>query len=161
MNIQKLRLQRGWSQQQLAELSGLSARTIQRIENGQPASAESLKSLASVFEIDFTTLTSEPDMSATATATASTQAKQDEQLALAKVRKIRGFYIHLTQYVVVIGLLAVINLVTHPSRLWFFWPAMGWGIGVLAHAAATFEFVPFFGAEWERKQVEKQLGRPL
>lgn len=163
MNIQKLRLQRGWSQQQLAELSGLSSRTIQRIENGQPASAESLKSLASVFEIDFTTLTSEPDMSATATATATatTQAKQDEQLALAKVRKLRGFYIHLAQYVVVIAVLAVINLVTHPSRLWFFWPALGWGIGVLAHAAATFEFIPFFGAEWERKQVEKQLGRPL
>lgn len=163
MNIQKLRLQRGWSQQQLAELSGLSSRTIQRIENGQPASAESLKSLASVFEIDFTTLTSEPDMSATttATATAATQAQQDEQLALARVRKIRGFYIHLAQYVVVITVLAVINLVTHPSKLWFFWPALGWGIGVLAHAAATFEFIPFFGAEWERKQVEKQLGRPL
>jgi transcriptional regulator with XRE-family HTH domain len=163
MNIQKLRLQRGWSQQQLAELSGLSSRTIQRIENGQPASAESLKSLASVFEIDFTTLTSEPDMSATATATATaaTQAQQDEQLALARVRKIRGFYIHLAQYVVVITVLTVINLVTHPSKLWFFWPALGWGIGVLAHAAATFEFIPFFGAEWERKQVEKQLGRPL
>ena len=163
MNIQKLRLQRGWSQQQLAELSGLSSRTIQRIENGQPASAESLKSRASVFEIDFTTLTSEPDMSATATATATaaTQAQQAEQLALAKVRRIRGFYIHLAQYVVVITVLAVINLVTHPSKLWFFWPALGWGIGVLAHAAATFEFIPFFGAEWERKQVEKQLGRPL
>lgn len=155
MNIQKLRLQRGWSQQQLAELSGLSARTIQRIENGQPASAESLKSLASVFEIDFSTLTSEQDMSATTTA------KQDEQLALARVRKIKGFYIHLAQYVVVISVLTVINLVTHPSRLWFFWPALGWGIGVLAHAAATFEFIPFFGAEWERKQVEKLLGRTL
>ena len=146
-------------------MSGLSSRTIQRIENGQPASAESLKSLASVFEIDFTTLTSEPDMSATATATATataaTQAQQAEQLALARVRKIRGFYIHLAQYVVVITVLAVINLVTHPSKLWFFWPALGWGIGVLAHAAATFEFIPFFGAEWERKQVEKQLGRPL
>ena len=60
MNIQKLRLQRGWSQQQRAELSGLRSRTIQRIENGQSASAEALKSLASAFEIDFTTLTSEP-----------------------------------------------------------------------------------------------------
>ena len=157
MNIQKLRLQRGWSQQQLAELSGLSSRTIQRIENGQPASAESLKSLASVFEIDFTTLTSEPDMSATT----ATPCRQDEQLALAKVRKIKRFYIHLMQYVLVIGLLAVINLVTHPSRLWFIWPAMGWGIGILAHAAATFQFIPFLGPEWERKQVEKQLGRPL
>ena len=155
MNVQKLRLQRGWSQQQLAELSGLSARTIQRIENGQPASAESLKSLAAVFEIDFFTLTSEQDMSA------NTTSKQDERLALAKVRKIRGFYIHLAQYVVVICVLAVINLVMHPSKLWFFWPALGWGIGLLAHAAATFEFIPFFGAEWERKQVEKHLGRTL
>jgi len=43
MLIQKLRLQRGWSQEQLAELSGLSVRTIQRIERGQPASIESLK----------------------------------------------------------------------------------------------------------------------
>ena len=155
MNVQKLRLQRGWSQQQLAELSGLSARTIQRIENGQPASAESLKSLAAVFEIDFFTLTSEQDMSA------NTTSKQDERLALAKVRKIRGFYIHLAQYVVVICVLAVINLVMHPSKLWFFWPALGWGIGLLAHAAATFEFIPFFGAEWDRKQVEKHLGRTL
>ena len=45
MLIQKLRLQRGWSQQQLADLSGLSVRTIQRLEQGQSASVESLKSL--------------------------------------------------------------------------------------------------------------------
>lgn len=45
MLIQKLRLQRGWSQQQLADLSGLSVRTIQRLEKGQDASVESLKSL--------------------------------------------------------------------------------------------------------------------
>ena len=40
MLVQKLRLQRGWSQEQLAELSGLSVRTIQRIERGQVASTE-------------------------------------------------------------------------------------------------------------------------
>ncbi|MBR0868021.1 transcriptional regulator with XRE-family HTH domain [Bradyrhizobium diazoefficiens] len=50
MLIQKLRLQRGWSQEQLAQLSGLSVRTIQRLERGQPASNESLKALGAVFE---------------------------------------------------------------------------------------------------------------
>ena len=45
MLIQKLRLQRGWSQAQLAELSGLSTRTIQPLERGQGASFESLKAL--------------------------------------------------------------------------------------------------------------------
>ena len=65
MLIQKLRLQRGWSQEQLAELSGLSVRTIQRLERGQTASVESLKALGAAFEIDFSHL-KEPEMSTNA-----------------------------------------------------------------------------------------------
>ncbi len=49
-DIKKLRLERHWSQDQLSEMSGLSIRTIQRIENGENAGLESLKSLAAVFE---------------------------------------------------------------------------------------------------------------
>lgn len=33
--VKQLRLQRAWSQEQLAEMAGLSVRTIQRIENGE------------------------------------------------------------------------------------------------------------------------------
>lgn len=165
MQVQKLRLQRGWSQQQLAELSGLSVRTIQRIENGSAASTESLKSLASVFEIDFSTLSSEPAMPDTPTPTSSPihtpSASQQEQLALLEVRKLKGFYLHLAQYVVVIAALCAINLLTTPHRLWFYWPALGWGIGILAHAAAIFSWLPFLGVDWEKRQVEKRLGRPL
>lgn len=54
-NLKKLRLEYKWSQTQLAELSGLSLRTIQRIENGEKPSIESLKALSSLFEIDFYT----------------------------------------------------------------------------------------------------------
>jgi len=165
MQVQKLRLQRGWSQQQLAELSGLSVRTIQRIENGSAASTESLKSLASVFEIDFSTLSSEPAMPDTPTPTSSPihtpSASQQEQLALLEVRKLKGFYLHLAQYVVVIAALCAINLLTTPHRLWFYWPALGWGIGILAHAATIFGWLPFLGVDWEKRQVEKRLGRPL
>ncbi|MDE1555972.1 MULTISPECIES: helix-turn-helix domain-containing protein [Comamonas] len=165
MQVQKLRLQRGWSQQQLAELSGLSVRTIQRIENGSAASTESLKSLASVFEIDFSTLSSEPAMPDTPTPTSSPShtpsASQQEQLALLEVRKLKGFYLHLAQYVVVIAALCAINLLTTPHRLWFYWPALGWGIAILAHAATIFGWLPFLGVDWEKRQVEKRLGRPL
>lgn len=165
MQVQKLRLQRGWSQQQLAELSGLSVRTIQRIENGSAASTESLKSLASVFEIDFSTLSSEPAMPDTPTPTSSPihtpSASQQEQLALLEVRKLKGFYLHLAQYVVVIAALCAINLLTTPHRLWFYWAALGWGIGILAHAATIFGWLPFLGGDWEKRQVEKRLGRPL
>ena len=64
MLIQKLRLKRGWSQQQLAQASGLSTRTIQRVEAGHPASVETLKSIAAVFEVDFSTLNPETAMDA-------------------------------------------------------------------------------------------------
>ena len=65
MSVQKLRLKFGWSQQQLAEASGLSVRTVQRIEAGYPASTESLKSLAAVFEVDYSTLNPEQTMNST------------------------------------------------------------------------------------------------
>jgi len=155
MLIQTLRLQRGWSQQQLATLSGLSTRTIQRLERGQPASLETLKCLAAVFEVDHQQLTGGPDMPA------PTPTAAEDQLAFAQVRRIRGFYLHALQYVVVIGGLAAVNLISSPGYLWFQWPAFGWGIGLLAHAAGTFNIVPFFGADWEKRQVEKRLGRPL
>jgi transcriptional regulator with XRE-family HTH domain len=49
---------RAWSQTQLAEVSGLSLRTIQRIEKTGIASQESAKSLASVYECSITELVS-------------------------------------------------------------------------------------------------------
>jgi len=158
--IQKLRLKRGWSQQQLADLSGLSVRTVQRIEQGQVASTESLKSLAAVFEIDFSTL-QEPGMNTTTAPASPAAFDADEALAFAHVRKLKGFYLHLAQYVVVVTLLLGINLWTRPQYLWVGWVAMGWGIGVLFHGLRVFERYSPFGAEWEKKQVEKRLGRKI
>ena len=135
MLVQKLRLQRGWSQEQLAELSGLSVRTIQRIERGLPASNETLKSLASVFEIDFSTLqaTQEPAMNATIDQTFPSHPQPnhdvnvspDEEAAMRHVRKIRGFYGHLAQYVIVISGLVILNLFTSPKYFWAIWPGSG------------------------------------
>mgnify|MGYP000672221477 FL=1 len=59
MILKKLRADKNWSQEQVATFSGLSTRTIQRVESGQSASLETLKSLASVFEVDITKLTEE------------------------------------------------------------------------------------------------------
>lgn len=59
MILKKLREQRGWSQEHLARCSGLSARTIQRIESGHKASLESFMSLASALEVDLKTLQQE------------------------------------------------------------------------------------------------------
>lgn len=62
MNIQQRRIEKEWSQEQLARYSGLSTRTIQRIESGQKVGIESLKCLAAVFEITTNTLEQEQNM---------------------------------------------------------------------------------------------------
>lgn len=49
--LRELRAARQWSQEQLANLSGLNLRTIQRLESGAKISTESLRALASVFEV--------------------------------------------------------------------------------------------------------------
>ncbi|HUL92662.1 MAG TPA: helix-turn-helix domain-containing protein [Burkholderiales bacterium] len=154
MLTQKLRLKRGWSQQQLAEASGLSVRTIQRIETGHPASVETLKSLAAVFEIDFSTLNPEQTM------TSSVAEKQEEE-AFRYVRRLRRFYMHLYVYVVVVLALFAINLVATPHRMWALWVMIGWGLAILIQGSLVFRPSWFLGPQWERQQVEKRLGRPL
>ena len=156
MLVQKLRLQRGWSQQQLAELSGLNVRTIQRIEKGQEPSVESLKSLAAVFNLDFSTL-KEQGMDNVISETQSAE----EILAFNQVRKLKGFYIHLANYVLVIAVLTVVNALTTPNRWWVQWVVMGWGVGVFFHWLQISERFGLFGSKWEKEQVEKRLGRKL
>lgn len=49
--VRKRREQRAWSQEQLAEVAGLSARTVQRIENGGGASPETRMALAAALDV--------------------------------------------------------------------------------------------------------------
>lgn len=51
--LKTLRLKKQWSQEMLAEMTGLSVRTIQRIEQGHKASLESTKALNAIFEVQF------------------------------------------------------------------------------------------------------------
>jgi len=54
--IRKYRTERLWSQEQLAEISGLGLRTIQRLEARGSGSQESIKALAAVFNVEADTL---------------------------------------------------------------------------------------------------------
>ena len=92
---------------------------------------------------------------------ASDRVRADEALALRHVRKLKGFYAHLLQYVLIVSGLVVLNLVMSPSNWWVIWVALGWGVGVLAHAMRAFDMVPFLNGEWERREDEKFLGRKL
>ena len=54
--IKKMRLSKGWTQEELARISGLSVRTIQRLERGYSGGLESLKCLAAVFGVELSQL---------------------------------------------------------------------------------------------------------
>ncbi len=74
-----------------------------------------------------------------------------------KVEDLKGFYGNLTSYIVVnIGLL-ILNLITSPSHLWFFYPLLGWGIGVAIHGMSVFNYMPFLNRDWEEKKIQELM----
>jgi transcriptional regulator with XRE-family HTH domain len=163
MLLQKLRLQQGWSQDQLADLAGVSVRTVQRLEQGKPASTETLKCLGAVLNVSFHDLKpmeQENTIMIEQSNAYEQKLSNDEALALRYARKLRGFYAHVAQYCSVITILAVINYFTSDYP-WVLWTAFGWGTGVLVHGLMVHNRIPFLGADWERRVVEQRLGRKL
>jgi hypothetical protein len=49
-----------------------------------------------------------------------------------------GFYVHVVVFVAVMTLLVVIDLMTSPGALWFYWPLAGWATAVVLHWAGAF-----------------------
>lgn len=69
-----------------------------------------------------------------------------------------GLWIHLAVYAAVNALLIVINLVTTPGYHWFWWPLLGWGIGLGLHALVPTLFSR--GASIRQRLIEKELKKP-
>ena len=74
-----------------------------------------------------------------------------------KVEDIKEFYANLFSYIVVNIGLAILNLLTSPEYLWFFWPLIGWGIGVAVHGMKVFNYMPFLGADWEERKIKELM----
>jgi hypothetical protein len=77
------------------------------------------------------------------------------QRAKKQVEEIKGFYGHLISFVLVMAVLLFINLRYSPQYLWFFWPLLGWGIGLLFHGMKVFNYTPFFGKNWEERKLKE------
>ena len=90
--------------------------------------------------------------------------QQRYERARARVKAIKGFYIHATIFVVVNIALFAINVLVG-GVWWFYWPLLGWGIGLGAHALAVFGFGGGgpWGRDWEerktREMIDKERGR--
>ena len=78
--------------------------------------------------------------------------------AQSRVAALKGFYIHLTVFVLVMLLLAVINVV-NGGPAWVVWPLLGWGLGIFAHAFFLFGPLSRVARTWEQRQIKTLTGR--
>jgi hypothetical protein len=74
-----------------------------------------------------------------------------------KVENLKGFYSNLLAYCLVIPFLIFINLMTSRDHYWFWYPAIGWGIGIVFHAVGVFNHTSFFGRDWEERKIKKMM----
>lgn len=125
--IKRWREERHWSQEHLAELAGIAARTLQRIERGDPASQDSVMALAAAFNVDATALSVDADA----------EAKQaiDLKAEEAEARMRLYFYLHAASVATVtaiFGFLAVIDGSWEILKvtLWFLFPLAVHGIAI-------------------------------
>ena len=83
---------------------------------------------------------------------------QDKYLkAQKRVEDLKGFYGNLTSYVIVNTGLLILNLITSPQHLWFYYPLLGWGIGVALHAMKVFNYMPILNRDWEERKIKELM----
>ncbi len=60
----------------------------------------------------------------------------------------RDFLVHLVIYIIINTMLIVVNLLHSPKEIWFFYPLLGWGIGITMHY--------LFGVYWLEKTLKER-----
>ncbi|MEZ4802561.1 MAG: 2TM domain-containing protein [Gelidibacter sp.] len=73
------------------------------------------------------------------------------QKAKKRVEEIKGFYGNILSYCVVIPFLIFINYWTYWGFQWFWFPMLGWGMGLVFHAFAVFGY----GKTWEERKIRE------
>lgn len=136
--IKRWREERSWSQDHLAHLAGIGLRTVQRIENGESASSDSVMALAAAFNVDAMALTLD------ANTAAEQAARQKEADGIAALRL--SFFIHLASYVFGMIVFTGISLSDSNGIYDMAIPAIWWTVGLAGHGLAVVlvELVTYF-----------------
>jgi hypothetical protein len=86
-------------------------------------------------------------------------------IAFKRVKRIKGFYIHLLVYVLVNAFLIISSYIhiQHADSTIFNWEtfstAFFWGIGLLAHGVSVFGGNIFFGSKWEENKIQEFMDK--
>ena len=78
------------------------------------------------------------------------------QRARERVEALKGFYGSLMAYCFVIPILFWINWVTIGfDFVWAFFPAIGWGFGLVMQGMAAYGYNPLWGKQWEERKIRE------
>ncbi|WP_179336549.1 2TM domain-containing protein [Winogradskyella ludwigii] len=85
--------------------------------------------------------------------------KERYKFAAKRVKQLKGFYTHLTIYIIVNLIFVFINIENlSDGESYFQWRNFitfsFWGIGVLAHAGSVFLPGLLFGKNWEERKIK-------
>lgn len=80
--------------------------------------------------------------------------------AKARVEELKGLYAHIGVYLTVNLGIFLINWLTSDTW-WFFWPLIGWGIGLAIHAFVVMLSGRFFGRDWEERKIREEMERDI
>ena len=75
------------------------------------------------------------------------------------VRRKRIFYTVLAVWLALSAMWLAIDLLDDSSSFWFYWPMLGTGIGVAITGIVLLGMGGLFGADWERREIDKYLRR--
>ena len=83
----------------------------------------------------------------------------NQEQAQERINELKGYYAHLVSYIAVNPFLMVVNLATYHQypAVWFFYPLLGWGIGLVIHTVRVFGT----GSDWEERKMQELTGWSL
>ncbi len=84
---------------------------------------------------------------------------KEYESARKRVKKKKEFYSHLGSYIAVGSFFFILNIVTSPGDWWFFYPMLGWGIGLVIHYFSVFGIPGLMSSDWEEKALEEEMNR--
>jgi len=133
--LKSLRLEKQWSQEMLGEMTGLSVRTIQRIEQGHKASLESTKALNAIFQVQFVHEQIVEDSSQPIEN--SIEDKKEKEAYSKEVKE----FMDLAAIGAVCIVVSLIVSITIDSWHFIIWTLIGWIFALADKGRKTFSFI--------------------
>ena len=87
--------------------------------------------------------------------TSSVEEKNKYHKAKKRVEELKGFYMHILVYIILIPLWVFINYKTYWDFKWFWFPIFGMGVSIIIHAFKVFSY----NNDWEERKIKEIMDK--